>query len=132
MVEQNAPGGKLSRFLKMGRFLGHSLIIIKCTWGFYLPKFAIWPPPPPQLPPRIRHGRVLVPKSNKMLGHNIFENKSIVKDYQMKHEQSNLRSVIDASPHLLIFRKFSTLDILIPHTPFTLIGLTFAGINFRG
>ena len=31
-------------FLKWGRvFLGHSLIIIKWTWGFFSPKFVIWP-----------------------------------------------------------------------------------------
>ena len=36
-AEQNTPGGKLSQFLKMGGgvLLGHSLIIIKRTWGFF-------------------------------------------------------------------------------------------------
>ena len=46
--------GEISRFLKIGElFFGHSLIIIKWTWGFF-PKFAHTTP----FPPLIRHKRV--------------------------------------------------------------------------
>ena len=38
-------GGNYQALLKWrGCFLGHSLIIIKWTWGVFFPKFAIWPP----------------------------------------------------------------------------------------
>ena len=40
-----APGEKLSRFLKMRVFLGHSFIIIKWTWGFF-PQHLQFDPPP--------------------------------------------------------------------------------------
>ena len=41
-----------SRNVHGGGGLGHSLIIIKWTWGFFFQKFSIWTPPPP---PSIRH-----------------------------------------------------------------------------
>ena len=46
--EKNASRRKLSRFLKMrGLFLGHSLVIVKWTWGFFPQNLQFDPPCPP-------------------------------------------------------------------------------------
>ena len=53
-------GENYQDFLKLGGvFLGHSLIIIKWTWGVFFQKFGIWHPPlfPPTIS-TIKHKRV--------------------------------------------------------------------------
>ena len=43
-----------------GIFLGNSLIIIKWTWGFFFPKFAIWPHAPTVGHKRVQYYRFCV------------------------------------------------------------------------
>ena len=94
-------------------FLGHSLIIIKWTWGFFSPKFAIWPAPTTHPPPLHFHPLTINHKSKSTTKKSSVE-VSLLSQY-FGHIYSSHISHWTQSPHFsvsFIQRILQTLQVV--------------------